>query len=181
MDIKSINALTVAARTDSEALTELYQLFFPRLYNFIFGRVKNQAVADDIVSQTFEKMLVKLDTYNPEKGAFSTWLMRIGLNQVTDYYRSAPQQKEAVWDDFFDPAADTPTPEASILASEGNAELLRALDTLPERERRIITLKYWGDMGNAEIAELMGLKANNVGVILHRALGKLRKALGEAE
>ena len=58
-------------------------------------------------------------------------------------------------------------------------ELLRALGKLGEREQRIIELKYWGDMNNKEIAEVLGISPANVGVILFRAMGSLRKLMGQ--
>ena len=66
-----------------------------------------------------------------------------------------------------------------MLVKEGKSELLMALGKLSEREQRIIELKFWGEMSNKEIAETLDVSAANVGVILFRAMGSLRKILGE--
>ena len=75
------NELAERARYDKEAFSELYDYFFPRVYNFIFAKVKNTEQADDIISITFEKIFVKLGDYDSGKGAFSTWIFRIALNE----------------------------------------------------------------------------------------------------
>ena len=99
---------------------------------------------------------------------------------MLDYFRRTQSRGEVEWDETFDPSApDFEEPEKQILRAEGNAEILRAMDKLTEKERRIVELKYFSGVGNKEIAELMGITANNVGVVLHGALKKMRKVLGE--
>ena len=175
------NELARRAVYDEDAFSELYEHFFPRVYNFIFARLKNPDAADDVVSITFMKMYENLSRYDPNKAAFSTWLFRIALNSMTDFFRRKESSQEAEWEDFFDPAApEYQEPEAKVLAEEGSAELLKAIGTLTDKERRIVELKYFSGLGNKEIAEVMGITANNVGVVLHGALKKLRKKLEDS-
>ena len=169
------NELARRAVYDEDAFSELYEHFFPRVYNFIFARLKNPDAADDVVSITFMKMYENLSRYDPNKAAFST------LNSMTDFFRRKESSQEAEWEDFFDPAApEYQEPEAKVLAEEGSAELLKAIGTLTDKERRIVELKYFSGLGNKEIAEIMGITANNVGVVLHGALKKLRKKLEDS-
>jgi RNA polymerase sigma-70 factor (ECF subfamily) len=178
MDIEHCNKLAAQAEENEQSFRELYTIFFPRVYNFIFGRVKDPMAADDIVSLAWEKVFRNLSEYDPLRASFSTWFMRIALNVATDYYRRPQHKQETSWEEFFDPVDEHElTPEAQALAQEGKADVLRALDNLPERERRVITLRYWSDMSNQEIAELLQLKPNNVGVILHRALAKMKQIM----
>lgn len=174
------NELAVAARTDEDAFEELYEYFFPRVYNFIYARLKNSADADDVVSVTFLKMNENLESYDPERAAFSTWLFRIATNAIIDHTRHAEKNQETEWEEFFDPAApDYDEPEAKVVEGENNRELLMALDKLSERERRIVELKFWGDMDTRAIAEILNMSESNVRVTLHRTLGKLKKILGD--
>ena len=177
-EIKYYNTLAVRARVDEDAFNELYRHFFPRVYNFIYARMKNVDLADDVVSITFMKVYENLDNYNPTKAAFSTWIFRIASNAMMDHYRRTQSHGEVEWDETIDPPApEFREPEAQALIEDGKAELLRAIDKLNERERRIVELKYFSDMGNKEIAEVLGISANNVGVVLHGALKKLKKHL----
>ncbi len=65
------------AITDEEAFTELYEDFFPRIYHYILGKTKDSSLADELVSKTFLNMYQHLRDYDPNRGAFSTWLFRI--------------------------------------------------------------------------------------------------------
>ena len=172
--------LAQRATTDEEAFEELYEYFFPRVYNFIFARLKNYADADDVVSVTFVKMNENLESYDSSKAAFSTWLFRIANNALIDYTRRRDKNNETEWSEFLDPAApDRDEPEAVVTEEETSRELLAALDKLNERERRIVELKFWGDMDTRSIAEVLSMTEGNVRVILHRTLGKLKNILGD--
>ena len=174
------NELATRATTDEEAFEELYEYFFPRVYNFIFARLKNVADADDVTSITFMKMNENLDSYDPTKAAFSTWLFRIANNALIDHTRRHDKKNETEWDDLLDPAApDREEPEAVIMTGETNRELLAALDKLNERERRIVELKFWGDLDTRAIAEIISMTEGNVRVTLHRALAKMKNILGD--
>lgn len=172
------NLLAVRAVQDTQAFSELYDVYFPRVYNFLYSRCQNAAMADDLVSECFEKMFMKLDSYNPAKGAFSTWLFRIAMNTLTDAYR-----RNRIAGVDFDNIAPTlkteETPEKLALAGEDAAELVAAVNQLKERERRFVVLRYWSDLSNREIAELEGVTAGNVATILHRALANLKRILEE--
>jgi len=172
--------LALRARTDEEAFEELYEYFFPRVYNFIYARLKNSADADDVTSITFMKMNENLERYNPAQAAFSTWLFRIALNSIIDHTRRRDKSEETEWEEFFDPAApEYQEPEAQVLEQEEHRELYIALDKLNERERRIVELKFFSDMDTRTIAEILNMSESNVRVTLHRTLAKLKKFLGD--
>ena len=105
-------------------------------------------------------------------------MFRIASNAIIDHTRRREKSGETEWDEFFDPAApEYQEPEAQTLTAEGNRELLAALDTLSERERRIVELKYFSEMDTRSIAELMSMTEGNVRTTLHRTLAKLKKFL----
>lgn len=174
----NFNDLAQRACIDENAFEELYEYFFPRVYNFVFARLKNAADADDVTSITFMKMNENLEHYDPSKAAFSTWLFRIATNAIVDHTRKINRNQETEWDELFDPAAPTRNePESQILVAAENQELLKALDTLNERERRIIELKFFSELDSKSIAEILSMSESNVRVTLHRTLAKLRKAV----
>lgn len=179
-DSNYYNELAQRATTDEEAFEELYEYFFPRVYNFIYARLKNASDADDVTSTTFLKMNENLEYYDPAKAAFSTWLFRIANNALIDQTRRHEKNQETEWEEFFDPSApEYEEPEAKMMSNETSRELLLALDKLNERERRIIELKFWGDMDTHATAATLNMSESNVRVTLHRTLGKLKKILTE--
>lgn len=173
---------TRAAQGDQIAFAELYEYCFPRVYNYIFAKIKDVDLTDDIVSEVFVKVYKKLSLYDREKAAFSTWLFRMAANTMTDKLRQGQRRQEDTWEDFFDPAGpDSEEPEVVTLKKEQNDEILKALDKLGERERRIIELKFFGGLPNTEIGEMVGISSSNVGTILSRSLLKLKNFLSERE
>ena len=151
------NEVAERAKYDKEAFGELYDYFFPRVYSYIFGKVKNSDQADDIISVTFEKVFVKLDDYDSTKGAFSTWIFRIAINEMNNLFRGQTRRNEAAWEDFFNPADSRNTPEQQMVSDEGDQHLLMAMEKLGEREKKIVSLKYFSGISNKEIAEMLDM------------------------
>lgn len=181
MDNNYYNDLAIKAVDDIEAFNELYDYYFPRVYNFLFARLKDTTSTDDVISEVFIKVFNNLSKYNGQRGSFSTWLFRIAINQSTDYLRKIQNRKENTWEDFFDPAIPYhEEPEAKLLINERKQELLKAMENLKERDRYILELKYWSDLSNKEIADIMDISPANVGIILFRAIGSLKKFMNEA-
>lgn len=181
MDNNYYNDLAIKAVDDIEAFNELYDYYFPRVYNFLFARLKDTTSTDDVISEVFIKVFNNLSKYNGQRGSFSTWLFRIAINQSTDYLRKIQNRKENTWEDFFDPAIPHhEEPEAKLLINESKQELLKAMESLKERDRYILELKYWSDLSNKEIADIMDISPANVGIILFRAIGSLKKFMNEA-
>jgi len=174
--------LAQRAVTDELAFTELYEHFFPRIYQHLMGKAKDSALADELVSETFIRMYQHLKEYDPEKGAFSTWLFRIAQNVLYKHYGSKAVTMHAPWEDAFDPAApEQYTPEKQALTKEENEELLQALEKLSDRQRKIIEMTYWLGMKSGEIGEALGIDPNTVRTTLRQARDKLKKLLQEKE
>jgi len=177
MDKNYYNRLAEIAIDDDAAFTELYETFFPMVYAMIFAQLKDISAADDVVSEIFIKVALNLDSHN-KKFAFSTWLFKIASNSLADYFRRQKRNREDSWDEFLErEAPKSEQPEEKLLTSELTKDLLRALDKLSERQRRIIELKYWSELSNVEIAEMLNLSASNVGFIHYQAIRKLRELI----
>lgn len=180
LNAKHYTMLAEKAKLDNNAFIELYKYFFPRVYNFIFARIKNSADADDITSEVFIKMNDKLNSFDSKKASFSTWLFRIAVNALIDHTRKQDIRGETEWDDVFSPESPVAdTPEANAMREEDNKELLLALDKLSDREKKIVEMRYFADAEFDFIAESLNMKPTAVRVALHRALGKLKNILGE--
>jgi RNA polymerase sigma-70 factor (ECF subfamily) len=126
-------------------------------------------------------MYEKLSQYDPDKGAFSTWLFRIAQNALNKHFGSKAVTMHATWEDNFDPAADTATPEQQTLNTEEMTELREAIMQLSEREQRILEMTYWLDMKSGEVAKALGMTPDNVRHVLMEARKKLRVLLSAKE
>ncbi|MBI5622556.1 MAG: sigma-70 family RNA polymerase sigma factor [Elusimicrobia bacterium] len=152
----------------------VYDRFFRRVYNYVRYRVPDQATAEDVTAQVFEKVLDKLGTYKSKAGPFEPWLFAIARNAVHDHYRSLGWRRWLSLDAVLERPSQDPTPEEALAKDEGLAGLTAGLAKLGGREREILGLKFGAGLGNSEIASMEGLSESNVGVIVFRGLKKLK-------
>ncbi|TMD43051.1 MAG: sigma-70 family RNA polymerase sigma factor [Chloroflexi bacterium] len=140
-------------------------------------RVGSSEVAEDLVSQVFERALTHLaDLQSP--GAVGAWLFRIARNCASDYFRR--QRPAASLDTLIDSSHPREcSPEETLVAQEERMNLLSQLNRLSEREREVIGLKFVACLQNREIARVLNMPEGTVGSLLHRTLARLRDALHE--
>lgn len=128
----------------------VYREFHPKVSAYVRGKVAHPQDAEEIVSAVFLKVVQKLDSYDPQKAALSTWVYTITRNTVTDYYRT--RHTAAALEDWM--AGEEPSPEMSDDALDGLADALMALK---ERERDLIVLHYYRGHTLKTVAQMMGM------------------------
>ncbi|HUS17609.1 MAG TPA: sigma-70 family RNA polymerase sigma factor [Chloroflexia bacterium] len=170
-------ALVARATVEPAAFAAIYDHYFGRIYTYVRYRVRDAALADDLTAAIFTRVLARLGDYDAARAPFAGWLFTIARNAVNDHLRAARRQRWLSLDWLRDHVADGPAPEAALIRNETRAALLVALGRLNERERDLIGLKFGAQLTNRRIAELTGLSESNVGVIVHRAIGRLRADL----
>lgn len=159
----------------------IFEIYYKRVYNFIYYRVNDSYAAEDLTSQTFERYMLKIDTYNGVKSTFEAWLFTIAKNIVNDHFRSLKGVKILPIDSIKDLISGKRGPEDMAVNSENKDELLRAIKVLNPNEKEIIALKFAAGIGNKDIASILNMSDSNVGVILYRAMKKLKKEIGKGE
>jgi RNA polymerase sigma factor (sigma-70 family) len=172
-------SLVRQSRADARAFGALYDCYFPRVYNYVYLRVRDRATADDLVSTIFTRALDRLDTYQEKRGPFGVWLFRIAHNVVVDHYRCAARPSPLPLEEAEPLIAGAPSAEQSLVRQQEVEALLAGVSRLSEREQEIIGFKFGGGLTNRKIAALLGLKENHVAVILYRAMDRLRRGLQE--
>jgi RNA polymerase sigma-70 factor (ECF subfamily) len=157
------------------AFAELYEQFMPKIYRYITFRIRDENMAQDLTATVFEKAFTKFDGFNPQKAAFSTWIFTIARNTVIDHYRIYGKHEEVVPNVETKTTANFPSPEEEVIQAENTRKLRTFITQLNKREQEAIILKYSNGMSNREIAQILNLTESNVGSILCRTVGKLRK------
>lgn len=134
---------------------------------YVLARVGDRELAEEITARVF---LAVVRNFGQLRGPAAAWLWTIVRNEIHRHFRSRPPQP-APGDEFEDPTAAPPE-----MASRGETQrLLQAgLARLAEESQQILYMKFFQDMRNLEIAEVLGLTPTNVGVLVHRALRQLR-------
>ena len=126
-------------------------------------------------------MLTNLARYLPGQAPFGAWLFGIARHVVGDHYRSQKRRRWLSLESFFDLPSNEPAPEEVIMKKEHGDHLFSSLAKLADRERDLIGLKFAGGLTNREISTLTRLSEANVGVILYRAVKRLRIELENEE
>lgn len=174
------NNLVLQAQSDPQAFTALYDEYFSRVYNYIYHRCGDVALADDLTAQVFERLLKKIRQFSPERGAFEPWLFALARNLITDHFRRS-RFPWLPWETLPQVPAVDPSPESRAVANETESELLSAVARLDRRARDLIGLKFGACLTNRQIAAVAGLSESNVAVILYRAITDLRKLMTQTE
>lgn len=169
--------LAAEAAANPTAFAALYDHYFPRIFTYIRYRVGSDAEADDLTAYVFERALTKITAFDPQRAPFGAWLFGIARNAVGNHRRSLWRFLKL--DALRQKPASAPAPEDASIDREEQDRLLAAVAHLSDRERDLIALKYGAALNNRQIAEITALTESNVGVILHRAINRLRQELGQ--
>ena len=109
------------------------------------------------------------------------WIIGIAKNVVNDYSRKLKRRFFVPLDSLAEFLHSGDKPDDIVLKNEENQDLIKALNTLSEKERNIVAMKFAAQLKNKDIAKIMGLIESNAGVLLHRCIKKLRKELSQKE
>ena len=155
----------------------IFEAHYKRVYNFCAYRINNHDETEDLVSAVFEKVIAKYNTYRPSNVPLEAWIITIAKNVVNDYFRQNKKRASIPLEFVNDAATSGGLPEEILITRENNAALMRALNTLNEKERTIVAMKFAASLKNTDIASIMSLSESNVGAIIHRSLKKMRRVL----
>jgi RNA polymerase sigma-70 factor (ECF subfamily) len=167
-----------AQNGNKEAFGKIYDIFLDGIYKYIFFRVSNQEVAEDITSDVFFKALRNLKKYK-KKGdmPFAAWLFRIAKNNVIDFYRKNNETVE-INEEVIDESVRAET-ERETERHIDKKRILRAMKELPEMQSHAIALKYFAERSNTEIAAILEKSETAVRILLSRGLKKMGDILQE--
>jgi RNA polymerase sigma-70 factor (ECF subfamily) len=169
----AIIALLAAGRPD-DAFVQLVGAYRRRVFGIAFGILRNRAAAEDVAQEVFVKLWQGLSGYDG-RAKLSTWIYAIARNASISSLRKRPRGLS-----LSDPvvAAQADALESGTgPADAGDAQLWRAVEQLPDRQRQVVTLYYQDDRSTEEVAEMLGLPVNTVKTHLHRARARLAVAL----
>ena len=157
---------------ESVNLERIYTEYSGKIMGYIRARVRSTADADDLRSEVFEKIMRKIDGFDPEKASLNTWIFTITRNTVIDHFRRTKPSEE-----LDENLTDGTELDEDLLNTESLGELAAALRSLPQQLMDIIVLRYYDGKPLTEIASMMNLSYGAVKLRHQNALLMLRKAL----
>ncbi|MFT4577143.1 MAG: RNA polymerase sigma factor (sigma-70 family) [Polaribacter sp.] len=146
-----------------------------RLFSFIYSKVKDKDITEDIFQDTFIKVIrtLKKGNYN-EEGKFLPWVVRISHNLVIDHFRKSnrmPTFRNTEEFDIFSVLGDgSLNAEKKLIKEQIHTDVRALINELPEEQKQVLIMRMYNDMSFNEISE-------NTGVSINTALGRMRYAL----
>ncbi len=166
--------ISLSKQGNPEALASLYACYVERITRYVYSRVTDHQLAEDITSRIFLKMLEKLDTYQVGQSPVIAWLYRMAHNAVIDHYRMKRtfvsledlHQAEVKQEDGI---------EEKLELQIKSQQLRAALQVLTEEQQRVLILKFIDGLSTREIARQLGKQPGSVRSLQMRALQKLSR------
>lgn len=166
------------AQENPRSFAPLYDHYFPKIYNYIYHRVQNAQLAEDLVAETFYKALANINKFKwqGQGYSFAGWLYTIARNQVIDQFRRQEPQllDENSWD-LIAPGNDNP--EDKVLQDVTREELLKVIQTLSPNQQDALLLRFQEGLKIKEIAAVLDKNEGAVKALLFRGLKSMRKKL----
>jgi len=170
-ELRIVKLVDRAASGDLEAFGELYSEYLDRIYRYIFYRVRNTMIAEDITEEVFVKAWKSIYSCKGRGHTFLSWLYRIAHNQVVDNFRSRRKEDLSVETEEL---ADVSVIETGVEANLEWQEVLGLIAALPQNQAQVITMKFIEGLDNCEIGRIMGKSQGAVRILQMRALATLR-------
>lgn len=169
-----------AQRGDTDAFADLLALHERFVYNLALRTIGNPTEAEDVAQEAFVRAWQALPNFRGGS-ALRTWLYRIVVNLCINRFPRLRRELNELTDDYCTDLPETTwfehDPALRSEARERRAMLHREIESLPESQRMLITLRYQDEMSYDEIASLVGLPLGTVKTGLFRAKERLRQAL----
>ncbi|MCC7161554.1 MAG: sigma-70 family RNA polymerase sigma factor [Anaerolineae bacterium] len=167
-----------AARRDPKAFGALYELYFDKIYNYLYFKTMHRNEAEDLTALVFMKAWEAIGNFEWQGYPFSTWLYRIAHNQLVDHYRTHRQvlpievaENRESGDDPFEAVE-----RMSVLA-----QVRGAIGNLTNEQQKVVTMRYFEGYSIREIANKMGKAPDAVRAMQHRALKALQPRMRASE
>jgi RNA polymerase sigma-70 factor (ECF subfamily) len=168
---------------DSEALGELYDRYAPRIYAYIHRRVGDAALAEDLTSELFVRMLNAIQNERAWRDSFVAWLYRIAHNLVIDAYRRRPPPLVPLDGLSLEADEDDPADVAQNAAMHDvlRADLRTAIGRLTQDQQQVLALRFGEGLTAKETARIVEKTTGAVEALQHRALAALRRLMAKEE
>ncbi|PRZ27879.1 RNA polymerase sigma factor [Flavobacterium granuli] len=160
---------------NEEALSTLIKRHESRIYGFIYSKISDRDISNDIFQDTFIKVIktLKSNSYN-EEGKFLPWVMRISHNLIIDHYRKTkkmPLFRETEDFSIFSVMTDDSISiENKLISDQIELDLKKLIEELPIDQKEVLVMRMYQDMSFKEISEITGVSINT-------SLGRMRYAL----
>ena len=169
-----------AQEYDEAALGELYDRYAPRIYAYVYRRVSDPQLAEDLTGDVFLRVLQAIQSERFWQISFQAWLYRIAHNLVVDYYRRKPEKADLTLDEGLlaaDSAAFEGDVDRAVVSRQSQRQLGAAIRRLTPDQQQVLALRFGEGMTTREVADIVDKTVGAVEALQHRGLAALRRIL----
>ena len=178
-DIPTEDRLLARARTgDADAVMQIYEQYFPPVYQFIRLRVGDPTVAEDLASEVFLKLVDALRGRNAPRHSLRGWIFRVAHNVLSSHYGKMRRYPVTSLEEWV-PSSDDDDPEVQFIRSLNLEHARRALRMLNAEQQEVLILRFGQKLDLQQTADIMGKSVSAIKSLQFRAVNTLRKFLGE--
>ena len=184
MDLEQEKELVERAKNDTEAFGELYDRYYSQIFGYVLRRTASIEIAQDVTSEVFFKALKNLGQFHWRGTPFSSWLYRIAVHEIANYFRKNKQEQFCLKEVYNSISIPNPSAETELLEAEAELKRHEEFLTLHEnisklsvKYQEVITLRFFENKQVKEIGEILGKREGTIKSLLHRGLEKLRKLM----
>lgn len=164
---------------DSAALGLLYDRYSGRIYNYIYHRIGESHLAEDLTGQVFLRMLEAIQNQRAWQTSFSGWLYRIAHNIIIDHYRRRGRAQQTSLEDTPDLPAQQGDPMEAVAEHLSQEQLRAAIKRLTAEQAQVIVLRFLEGLNIAEVSKIMQKSEGAIKALQYRAVTSLREILEE--
>ena len=162
---------------DSAAFAEIYDCHYEGVYTYVYCRVNNTHVAEDLAAEAFLRALEGIGSFQFRGVPIAAWLYRIAGNLVNDYFRVQARQDVVPLQDELLPTASNPS---DIVERQFTYRRLQeSLHELTDEQRQVVLLRFVQGLDIKDIAYVMGKPEGAIKSLQHRALSTMGRYLGK--
>lgn len=178
-DIPAEDALVNRARAgDQQAIMEIYEAYFPPVYQFIRLRTGDPATAEDLASEVFVKLVTAFKSGNAPRKSLRGWLFRVARNVLSDHYGRDKQMPMETLEDWLPADAESVNPESRFMREFDVNRIRQALRMLAPEQQEVIVLRFGQALNLQATADVMGKSTSAIKSLQFRAVSTLRQILG---
>ncbi|HEX5596795.1 MAG TPA: ECF subfamily RNA polymerase sigma factor, BldN family [Micromonosporaceae bacterium] len=168
---------------EAEAFGLLYDRYVDTVFRFVYFRVGNRQLAEDLTSETFLRALRRIGSFTWQGRDIGAWLVTIARNLVADHFKSGRYRLEVSTSDLLDADREDRgpegSPEAAVVEHITNVTLLTAVKKLNPEQQECIVLRFLQGFSVAETAKAMGKNEGAIKALQYRAVRALARLLPE--
>ena len=169
------------ALAEKEALEALYGRYSSSVFSLAMYMLKQEALAEEVTQDIFLNIWLKASSYKSDRGAPRAWIMSVAHHKIVDVIRSRRRTLTVTDPSLYEtldliPSSEVPVDEQVVRNLE-RERILKALSTLPEPQRQVIMLAYFGGYSQSEMAEMLQQPLGTVKTRVRLAMQKLRGVL----